>query len=203
MDVVVPDSDARQRLEPIAVGVPSWWRDTRQGRRPVLPQVLHRRSRASASRTRSALAAGASEQRSAAEQLDQLGSLPAAEAGDRLCVGDPAVGKGPIGLRRSDPGYGQQQLACLRRLRACRRLAEHLRQRDPASGEVSLQLRPCQANLVRSCERPQPLLRRACPDCRLAALDQHCAAILRVPEASGAARTRARATRPAAAAPER
>ena len=155
-------------------------------------------SRAWASRARAALAASMSEERSAAEKLDQRGSLPAAEAGDRLCLGDPAVSKRTIGLRRTDPGYGQQQLAHLRHLHACWRLAKHLRQRNPAGGKVSLQPRPRQTNLVRSCERPQPLLRRACRDGRLAALNPHCAAILRLrlSRCGSARREQRRRTRP-------
>jgi hypothetical protein len=121
---------------------------------------------------------GRASERSAAEKLDQLGSLPAAEPGERLCLRDPAVGKGTIGLDRTDSRDRQQQLAGLRRLRASWRVGEHLRHRDSAGGELSLQPRPCQPNLVRFRERAAPLLERARWRCRPGALNRYRPAIL-------------------------
>jgi hypothetical protein len=45
-----------------------------------------------------AAATGREPERSAGEQLDQLGPLTVAEAADRLCVGDPATGEHTIGI---------------------------------------------------------------------------------------------------------
>ena len=93
------------------------------------------------------------EERSAAEHLDQFSPLTVAEAADRLSVGDPAVGEHTIGPGRTDPGYDQEQLTYLRRLRAGWRVGDHLGKLDPAGGDLSLQLRTCDANLVRLRER--------------------------------------------------
>jgi hypothetical protein len=109
---------------------------------------------------RSAFGAGAIQQRSAAEQRDQFGPLTVAQAADRLGVGDPAAGEHAIGPGGTDPRYDQQLLAHLRRLRAARRVGEHPCKRDPAGGDLSLQLRTCETNLVRPRERAQPLLGR-------------------------------------------
>jgi hypothetical protein len=54
------------------------------------------------------------------------------------------------------PRYDQQQLTHPRRLHAGRRLGDHPRRLDPARGESSLQLRACDAHLVRFGKRAQP-----------------------------------------------
>jgi hypothetical protein len=112
---------------------------------------------------------GASQKRSAGKQLDQFRSLSVAEAADRLRVGDPTAGERTIGPGGTDPRDDQEQLPHLRRLHAGRRVGDHPRQLDAASGDSSLQLRACDANLVRLHERAQALLGRPSKGCGCAA----------------------------------
>jgi hypothetical protein len=96
-----------------------------------------------------------------AEKVDQFGPLAVAEAGDRLCFGDPAVSKRTLGPRRADPRYSEKQLFHLRPLRRRGRDREHLGKFDRARGKLSLQLRTRETNLVCPRKRSLALLARA------------------------------------------
>ncbi len=131
--------------------------------------------------------ASAIQERSAAEQRDQFSPLTAAEASDRLGVGDPATGEQTIGARGTEPRYDQQQFTHLCRLRADRRLGDHLRKLDPAGGEFPLQPRTRNTHLVCLRERAQPLLGRASSGYGRAAHNRH-----RADSRSSRAQTKAR-----------
>jgi hypothetical protein len=79
---------------------------------------------------------------------------------DRFGVGDPAVGEQTIGSRWTDPRYDQEQLTHLHRLSAGRRVGDPPALWDAAGGDLSPQLRACDANLVCLRRRAQPLLGR-------------------------------------------
>lgn len=96
-----------------------------------------------------------------AEKVDQLSPLTVAEAGDRLCLGDPAVSKRTLGPRRADPRYSEKQLFHLRPLRRRGRDREQLGKVDRARGKLPLQLRTRDTNLVCPRKRSLALLARA------------------------------------------
>jgi hypothetical protein len=96
-----------------------------------------------------------------AEKVDQLGPLTVAKAGDRLCLGDPAVSKRTLGPGRTDPRYSEKQLFHLRPLHRRGRDREQLGKFDRARGKLSLQLRARETNLVCPRKRGLALLARA------------------------------------------
>ncbi len=95
------------------------------------------------------------------EQVDQFGSLPVAEAGDCLRVGDAAMHERAVGAGGAGAMHSDKQLDHTGGARACGRVGEDACQLDHAGGEVALELRARAAHFVRLRERAQPLLGRA------------------------------------------
>jgi len=140
---------------------------------PLFPQLLHTRPRGTrrpgSTPALQPIASGGS----AAEEVDQLASLPIGQTAERLRVSDPILGEGPAGSDRADLRHHHQDIADPRRPHTGGWVGEDLHQLDLSRSELSFQLRSRRPYLVRLLQRTQTLFARSARNARTGAALRH------------------------------
>src|SRR6185295_10014536 len=92
------------------------------------------------------------------QEGDELGALPDREPADRLRRRDPALVENPVDLDAPVLRDGQHHVEDLGGLQVLGRVEEQALDRDLAGLEITLQLRPPRADLIRRLECPHALV---------------------------------------------
>ena len=139
----------------------------------LFPQLLQRRPRGTRRPGSTPALQPTASGGSAAEEVDQLASLPIGQTAERLRVSDPTLGEDPAGSDRADLRDHQEDLAHPRCPHTGGWVGEDLHQLDLSRGKLSFQLRSRRPYLVRLRQRTQTLLARSARNARTGAALRH------------------------------